>query len=186
MFSSQAQNLGKVCEGVCVCVCEGGWLVVANFLISDPVFLRLSHGEVMIFLQITTKTNAILFYDKKGQGPKAQLSPFEVQAVAKQRRGLCAGQSPCPGSTCPVPGLGSPAGARAWLKAWSQLAGRSGPGPQTLPSLIPEAGRSPRHSPSSGFLFTPERISCMGSIGTHVANTSQVSSQLPAPSRCLS
>lgn len=84
-------------------------LVVANFLVSDPVFLRLGHGQVMILLQITTKTNAFLCYDKIGQGPKAQLSPFEVQALAKWRRGLYAGQSSCLESIRPAPGLGSPA-----------------------------------------------------------------------------
>ena len=157
-----------------MCVCGGGWrgvwLVDADFLISDPVFLRLGHGQVMIFLQITTKTNAILCYDKKGQGPKAQLSPFEVQALAKRRRGLCAGQSPCLGSICPALGLGSPTSARPGWGGRSQLVG---PGLQTLPSLITEAGRSPRHSLSSGFSFTPQRISCIGSIGIHiVANTS--------------
>ena len=52
---------------------EGGaWLVVAHFLVLDPLFLRSGHGQVMMFLSTSTKTDVILCSDKKGQGPKAQ------------------------------------------------------------------------------------------------------------------
>ena len=51
---------------------EGGvWLVVANFLVSDPLFLKSGHNQVMMFLETSTRTNIILCSDKKGQGPKA-------------------------------------------------------------------------------------------------------------------
>ena len=31
----------------------GMWLVVAAFLVSDPLLLRLDHGQVTMFLQIS-------------------------------------------------------------------------------------------------------------------------------------
>ena len=35
---------------------EGGaWLFVANFLVSDPLLLKSSHGQVTMFLQIFAK-----------------------------------------------------------------------------------------------------------------------------------
>ena len=47
------------------------WLVVANFLMSDPLFLKSGHNQVTMFLKTSTRTNIILCSDKKGQGPKA-------------------------------------------------------------------------------------------------------------------
>ena len=56
---------------------EGGvWLVVKNFLVSDPLFLRSGH-DIPVNLH---QTNVTLCSDKKRQGPKTQLSPSEVQA----------------------------------------------------------------------------------------------------------
>ena len=33
----------------------GMWLVVANFLVSDPLSLKSGHGLVMMFLSVSTK-----------------------------------------------------------------------------------------------------------------------------------
>ena len=52
---------------------------------------------------------------RNGQGPKAQLSPAEVQVLAK-RRGSLQGPVTLPRSVHPAPRLGPPASAQAWLK----------------------------------------------------------------------
>ena len=67
----------------------GVWLVVADFLVSDPLLLRLGHSQVMMFLQISV----ILCPDKKGQRPKAQLSLSKVPVLVKRRQLL---QEPVP------------------------------------------------------------------------------------------
>ena len=53
--------------------------MVANFLVSDPLFLKSGHSQVMMFLETSTKTNVILCSDKKGQGPKAFGGPRPSQ-----------------------------------------------------------------------------------------------------------
>ena len=63
------------------------WLVVANFLVSEPLFLR-SGNTVPVNRH---QTNVILCPDKKGQGPKAQLSPSEVLPVLAKRREISVG-----------------------------------------------------------------------------------------------
>ena len=52
-------------------------------------------------------TNVILCSDKKGQGPKAQLSPSEVQVLAK-RRGSLRRPVTLPRSFRPPPSLDPP------------------------------------------------------------------------------
>ena len=71
----QSPFLGKVREG------HGELL---HFLMSDPLLLRSGHGHVTTSLQTSTKQ--ILCSDKKGKGPQAQLSPSEVQILAKRRQ----------------------------------------------------------------------------------------------------
>ena len=60
------------------------WLFVANFLASEPLFLRSGHGQVTMFLSISPKQT--LFSDKKEQGRKAQLSPSEFLVLGKRRQ----------------------------------------------------------------------------------------------------
>lgn len=61
---------------------EGGmWSVVANFLMSDPLFLRLSYGQVRMFLYISTKQ--MLFSVLASF--KVQLSLSRVLVLAKRR-----------------------------------------------------------------------------------------------------
>ena len=57
------------------------WLVVANFLASDPLFLRSSWSGNNALINLY-HINIIVFSDKKGQGPKAQLLLSEVQLLA--------------------------------------------------------------------------------------------------------
>ena len=58
------------------------WLVVANLWVSDPLFLKSGHNVPVSFCQ----TNVILCPDKKGQGPKAQLSATKVPVLANRRQ----------------------------------------------------------------------------------------------------
>ena len=85
------------------------WLVVANFLASDLSFLRLSWSGNDVLINLY-HTNIIVFSDKKGQGPKAQLLLSEVQVLAKRI------QVTLPGSICPAPHLAPLARAQAHLK----------------------------------------------------------------------
>ena len=62
--------------------------MVANFLVSDPLFLKSDHNQVTMFLETSTKTNIILCSDKKGQVSKFQLSPSKAQALANRRGSL--------------------------------------------------------------------------------------------------
>ena len=59
--------------------------------------------------------NVILCSDKKGQGPKAQLSPSKVQALAT-RRGSLRELVTLPGSIGPSPSLGPPASTQVRVK----------------------------------------------------------------------
>ena len=84
-----------------------------------------------------TKTNVILCSDEKEQGPKAQLSPSEIQVLAK-RRGSCPGvfiQDPV-WVLLPVP--------RSSQGDRPQLVARSVPGPQTPPSHLQWGSQVPR------------------------------------------
>ena len=89
---------------------------------SDPLFLRSGHDQVTIFLLTSTKTKVILCSDKRGQGPEAQLSPSEVQALAK-RRGSLHQPVTLPRSISPAPSLSLPASAQAQLKRQISAAG---------------------------------------------------------------
>lgn len=51
------------------------WLVVGDFSVSEPLFLRSGHGQVMVLLY-STKMNVILYSEQNGQSPNAQLSLF--------------------------------------------------------------------------------------------------------------
>ena len=81
---------------------EGGMcVVVANFLVSDPLFLRSGHGSCK---PPPKKKNVILCSEKKGQGPKAQLSPCEVQVLAKGKQ-VSVGSSLSARSPAPCPAV---------------------------------------------------------------------------------
>ena len=70
-------------------------MVVANFLVSDPLFLN---RQVTVSNNIplnSHQTNAILRSDKYGLGPSAQLSLSEVQAWLRGG-GPCRHWLPCP------------------------------------------------------------------------------------------
>ena len=85
------------------------WLVVANFLASDLLFLRSSWSGNDVLINLY-HMNIIVFPDKKGQGPKAQLLLSEAQVLAKRI------QVTSPGSICPAPSLAPLARAQAHLK----------------------------------------------------------------------
>ena len=124
------------------------WLVVANFLASDLLFLRSSWSGNDVLINLY-HTNITVFSDKKGQGPKAQLLLSEVQVLAKRI------QVTLPGSICPAPSLAPLARAQAHLKrqisAGSALKARS-PDPQ--PSSMREPGAQ---DPTSLCLLKPSK-----------------------------
>ena len=64
----QSPFLGKVREA---------WLVVANILVSDPLFLHSSHK-----VWETTKTNVVICSDKKGQRSQGWILSSKVQAYS--------------------------------------------------------------------------------------------------------
>ena len=119
-------------------------LVVANFLVSGTLFLRSGHGqEVPVILQ---QKNVISCSDKKGQGPKAQLSASNIQVLNKRGQ-ISAGSSLRPGpqtllshyregARCPGP---------SWPSGGPSSGGRS-PGwhDGTLCRLLPPLGRRGR------------------------------------------
>ena len=85
------------------------------------------------------QTNVTLCSDKKGDGPKAQLSPFEVQAWLREG-GPCGGRGAVtlPRSVRPAPSLGLPTSAQAWLKRQISVSGSlraRSPDPAQLSSL---------------------------------------------------
>ena len=57
----------------------GPWLVATNSLVSESLFLRSGNNVPLNLYQ----TNVILCSVKKGQGPKAQLFPSEVQVLTE-------------------------------------------------------------------------------------------------------
>ena len=115
---------------------EGGiWLVVANFLVSEPLFLR-SGNNVPINLH---QTNVTFCSDKKGEGPKAQLSPSKVQAWLGE-----GGPVTLPWNICPTPNLGPPACAQAWLKRQISVGGSLRARSPDLPSCHHWGSQSPR------------------------------------------
>ena len=92
------------------------------------------------------QTNVILCSDKEGQGPRAQLSPLEVQALPKRRGSLCR-QVTLPGSLSPAAGLGPPASAQAPLRRQISAAGaRRARSPNTaqLSSLRNPGSQNPK------------------------------------------
>ena len=128
--------------------------------------------NLTINLLTSTKTNITLCFHKKGQGPKTQLSPSELQALAK-RRSSCAGpvtlprsraQSECP-HQCPGPI------EEAYLSWWYP----QGQGLRPYPAVITEGARHPWTNWPSGFSFKLKKIIYVGWIGIHVVtNTNQV------------
>ena len=87
--------------------------------------------------------NVIVCSDKRGQGPKAQLSPSKVQAwLRRGRGGSLQGWVTWPQSSHAALSLGPPSSAQAWLKrqisAASSLRAKA-PDPVQL-SLLKEAG----------------------------------------------
>ena len=84
------------------------------------------------------KQNVIHCPDKKEQGPKTQLLPSEVQALAK-RRGSLGGPVTLPRSICPAPRLGPPTSALAWMRR--QISGS--PDPAQLSSLNEQGAQDP-------------------------------------------
>lgn len=57
----------------------GTWLAVANFLVSDPLFLRSGHSQVMTCLLTSPKKCSFLFWQER-QGEafnSASLPPFD-------------------------------------------------------------------------------------------------------------
>ena len=81
------------------------------------------------------------------QGPKARLSPSEVQALAK-RRGSLHRRVTLPGSTRAAP--------RPRRRGSSLLTVPSGPGPQTLPSCHHGGSQAPRTQPALRLLRPPK------------------------------
>ena len=54
----------------------GGAIVsCCKILASDPLFSKLSHGQVTKIMQTSTETNDSLCSNKKEQSPKVQLLP---------------------------------------------------------------------------------------------------------------
>ena len=101
---------------------EGGeGLVVANFSVSGTLFLRSSHGqEVPVNLH---PKNVIPCSDKKGQGPKAQLSTCDIQVLAKRRQISAASfLRPCSAVSVKDPSAQDPTGPQA-----AQVAGAGPP-----------------------------------------------------------
>ena len=105
---------------------EGGaGLVVANFPVSSTLFLRSGHGqEVPVNLH---PKNVIPCSDKKGQGPKAQLSTSDIQVLPKRRQISAASSQgqvlrPCSAVSVKDPGAQDPTGPQA-----AQVAGAGPP-----------------------------------------------------------
>ena len=62
---------------------EGGvWIMIANFLVSNPLLLRSGYGQVMTVLKISTK-QLLFCSDEKRQGLKVWLLLSEIQVLAK-------------------------------------------------------------------------------------------------------
>ena len=98
--------------------------------------------------------------DKKGQGPKAWLSPSKVQALVK-RRGPCVGLLPCPGALVQHPAWVLPSMPRPSWRGRSQLMSS-----RPSPAIHHHWGRrTPRTQLALILLFKPERIIFIGSIG---------------------
>ena len=55
---------------------EGGArLFIANYLVSDPLFLKSGHGQVTMFLYISTKQMLFFVLTRKGKVPRLNLLP---------------------------------------------------------------------------------------------------------------
>ena len=110
--------IGEVREGLVSC-CK--LLGVRSFVLEVRSW---SGNNVPVNLH---QTNVILCSDKKGQGPKAQLSPSKVQVLAKRRQisvgGSLRARSPDPAqlSSLREPGTQDPTGPQAPQAA--QMAG---------------------------------------------------------------
>lgn len=122
----------------------GPWLVVANFLVLDHLFLRSGHRQVTMLLEASTRANVILCFDK-GQSAKAQLPLSKAQA---KPRGPWAGPFLCPGALVQHPVCPSTS-AQALLKRQSSAGGalRGGSPEPAQPSSLREPGAQHPASP---------------------------------------
>ena len=103
----------------------------------------------------------------------------KVQALAKRRGSLHGPLNPVlehssstqNGSSCQCPGLAEEADL-SWQHPQGQV-------PRSYPAVITKGAKHQGPSLPFGFSFKMDRITCMGSTGTHVVtNTNQVNSQL--------
>ena len=141
----------------------GPWLVVANFLVSDHLFLRSGHRQVTMLLEASSRASVSLCSDK-GQSAKAQLpsprprlsqgDPGQARFSALDHRSSTQSVS---FQQCPGP-------AEEAELSWWRTQGRV---PRACPAVITEGARRPAPS-QSGFSFKPERIICVGSVGIRV------------------
>ena len=85
------------------------WLVIADFSVSDALFLRSGHGQVMMFLQISTRWMLFSVLTRKGKVPRHNFHPPRFQPWLREGRSqLTALQGQVP-TSCP---LVMPEGAR--------------------------------------------------------------------------
>ena len=120
------------------------WLVVANFLVSDHLFLRSGHSQVMMFMQISTKQTLLSVLTRKNKISRFSFHPLRSRPWLKIA-GLCGASYPA-GSIGPSISLGPLACAQAWLmrqiSAGSTLGARS-PDPAQPSSLRKHSAQDP-------------------------------------------
>ena len=62
------------------------WLVIADFSVSDALFLRSGHGQVMMFLQISTRWMLFSVLTRKGKVPRHNFHPPRFQPWLREGR----------------------------------------------------------------------------------------------------